>query len=1309
MLRWRENRLAGARSMLLATAVVMLVSAMPGKANAQWTELGIPEFSDQSNWRNLGNETFKYGHKPQVLILLDNSLAMNRRPWHQQWNNVWFHSPQEIVSGGPPNNRYGPDRVPTLFHIVIQALLGDYQDPPSGDPWRMRYPDDSAIGDPATLLGGGRFNGFDQLANFTQPVLPEVSPNTAFFPICRMAVAGACAGAPNWLNKPMIRRATIYSGGNGRRGFYDYNQNNDAVRIDDNGLLRWKETANGNNFGSQIRFGLMLLDNDPGDWNDFPLRAWGFTDGRGDYGADAYLSVPFASLYTKDGERNYVVPRTCASFDTANCQRSEKETNDLIIATLLDAAETASGQNVQGTPPNTGRRTRKDFRNNLAGRAPLSALLRDAQIMIDLSDVNDPFKTCRQTYILLITGSAPSLEECGNYDCSSTVISRLAAGLNAEGTGPLQGFGLHVKTFVVALNTEDRLDTLLRGQAGANATLTAMHTAGDTSSIEHENTDVTKYYTATYNANYIRVDLEHGTTDVAGQEGWNDRQMVQQVRDAIRERVFRPILEHQVLARHQPPAVVRARAPEGPLVDPLYYIVDPVFRIGQTASAGAGVDVQAKTPWRLEMKRRRVRLTFDAVNNREYFAPIDGPTVSTWELFSLPKARPIYSAFPPNWNLVDITQPANFNRLREIMELPRNAEVQKVVNRLKCPRPSEAGIGIMPAGGDCLPGEVLHSEVVIARPPRGAGDDAWQTFVEDYAGDPDGRDATMAFVATGDGQVHAFVVDDAVTAHSGTWTRRALWSYVPYSVLKNLRYLPGMSGIWTDQALEGKDYYTQINPVTLQPMKVPLLEGKHFYVDATPVVKDLYFPGLDEYRRVLAGGTRGGRSYWALDITNATKLQNNQPPGFIGEYSPRLASGAANVPFDEKITGKTDRFENLGITWSKPLLGHLFLTIGGARDGKIPIMAFPGGYAPEDTPGEIGQYFYIVDLNTRDLIWRDKVDGLCRCGSVGCPATKCSFTRESLTGEPVALGSGTFSSIKEIWFGNSEGRLFKLVARNGLWDPAGPQEKYIRADPANTQPAWQYWQIPDGQNDFWDQYQGTGWQVSREPIVVAPALVRDIDGSVILVVTTGNPDDISDMGTPTGPLPANRRGRQEWVFALRNTYSPTVSPSSANETILRSKMTGEMASPYDAGCDPDEYCTTGCCASRLLLGPNKKVTGTPAVVFGQVYFTANEPVVGGAPGFGCMEWLRYLYGVNILNMHAGTLVGGNTAIISTGLPGTGGVAKVVVPEEAPNQILTPSFGEIGLNSVLSSGTSGSRKLKQPKKPRCRYESWGGLL
>ncbi|MEH6492136.1 PilC/PilY family type IV pilus protein [Halopseudomonas sp.] len=108
---------------------------------------------------------------------------------------------------------------------------------------------------------------------------------------------------------------------------------------------------------------------------------------------------------------------------------------------------------------------------------------------------------------------------------------------------------------------------------------------------------------------------------------------------------------------------------------------------------------------------------------------------------------------------------------------------------------------------------------------------------------------------------------------------------------------------------------------------------------------------MDAPRSVyLYGGMRrGGRSYYALDVTDPS--------------SPEMLW---------QISNDTEGFEDLGQTWSTPTLTSI-----PSDSGSVPVLIFGGGYSPQDHDGvstrsaadRMGNAVYVVNAETGALIW----------------------------------------------------------------------------------------------------------------------------------------------------------------------------------------------------------------------------------------------------------------------------------------------------------------------------------------------------
>ena len=118
----------------------------------------------------------------------------------------------------------------------------------------------------------------------------------------------------------------------------------------------------------------------------------------------------------------------------------------------------------------------------------------------------------------------------------------------------------------------------------------------------------------------------------------------------------------------------------------------------------------------------------------------------------------------------------------------------------------------------------------------------------------------------------------------------------------------------------------------------------------------------NDHAYLYMGMRRGGRNYYALDVTDKTA------PEFLWSIQggPGVADGGNG----------TAGFENLGQSWSKPTLTKI--SVG---DVVKDVLVFGGGYNPildhsnMRSPDSMGNDFYIVDAENGNLIWsKDTAD-----------------------------------------------------------------------------------------------------------------------------------------------------------------------------------------------------------------------------------------------------------------------------------------------------------------------------------------------
>lgn len=164
----------------------------------------------------------------------------------------------------------------------------------------------------------------------------------------------------------------------------------------------------------------------------------------------------------------------------------------------------------------------------------------------------------------------------------------------------------------------------------------------------------------------------------------------------------------------------------------------------------------------------------------------------------------------------------------------------------------------------------------------------------------------VAYAAANDGMLHAF---EAATG-------KELFAYVPHALFEGPNGTSGEDGL----AALAKTSYVH-----------------HAYVDSTPVVYDVNFGGGDsDWHSLLIGGLgKGGKSYYAIDVTNPSTLTSETA----------LAS-AVKWEFTHK---------DLGYSYGKPLV---------VKAGNKWVVILTSGYNNQDGNG----YFFILDAATGTLL-----------------------------------------------------------------------------------------------------------------------------------------------------------------------------------------------------------------------------------------------------------------------------------------------------------------------------------------------------
>jgi len=215
-------------------------------------------------------------------------------------------------------------------------------------------------------------------------------------------------------------------------------------------------------------------------------------------------------------------------------------------------------------------------------------------------------------------------------------------------------------------------------------------------------------------------------------------------------------------------------------------------------------------------------------------------------------------------------------------------------------------------------GDIFHSNPQVVPPPSAiAPDYKYELYFLKNANRP-----TMVYVGANDGMLHAFVGEDPANP---TRVGKQLWGFIPAALLAKIH---------------------------------KLRQGHDFFVDGTPVIRDVYFnnipatdkngnpikdasnnPVMGAYRTVLVSGLRGGgNAYFALDVTDPDN------PKYLWEFRTELE------PTDD-YKAKQCEAPRLQ-TWARPIIGQVWLKNARAGLGTPPepdfvrksVVIFPGGY-----------------------------------------------------------------------------------------------------------------------------------------------------------------------------------------------------------------------------------------------------------------------------------------------------------------------------------------------------------------------------
>lgn len=210
-------------------------------------------------------------------------------------------------------------------------------------------------------------------------------------------------------------------------------------------------------------------------------------------------------------------------------------------------------------------------------------------------------------------------------------------------------------------------------------------------------------------------------------------------------------------------------------------------------------------------------------------------------------------------------------------------------------------------------GDVVNSQPLFVRKAAfNYADTGYAAFAASVAGRQ-----PMVYVAANDGMLHALTA--APDASGG----EELWAFIPRAVLPRLHKLADAN-------------YANLH---------------EYFVDGRPVRDDVYDTASGSWKTILVGGlNKGGRGYYALDITNPTA------PKALWEFT-----------HNPSVCGGPGEYSDchLGYTFGNPVISKL-------KDGRWVVFV-TSGYNNINTPSITGDgegYLYVLDAMTGRILYK---------------------------------------------------------------------------------------------------------------------------------------------------------------------------------------------------------------------------------------------------------------------------------------------------------------------------------------------------
>ncbi len=372
----------------------------------------------------------------------------------------------------------------------------------------------------------------------------------------------------------------------------------------------------------------------------------------------------------------------------------------------------------------------------------------------------------------------------------------------------------------------------------------------------------------------------------------------------------------------------------------------------------------------------------------------------------------------------------------------------------------------------CELGSIFHSTPVVSGPPNEfLRDESYDQFAIAQSGRP-----TMLYVATTDGQLHAFKVaanDPNDSLKVDALQNNELWSFLPPAVLPKLLTSYNQQAVLLDGQVVVQD-------VVLERTSTQAIAGSG--------------AGGPVWRTILLGGAgAGGGFYYALDVTDPTA------PEFLWQISQDFESaemfaGQVPTPAIATITigeaGNPTREVAVAILpgGADPLLAGTcprvvpppYPQIGGGASPRASTRCWAQG---------AGRSLSIVRLDTGEVVRAFVSPKGAISPNLSASRTTAAPFDSPLTGTPVPYPAKAGQISTRVYIGDADGTLWRVHL-------AQPDPKDWTVDIA------------------WDAYEGEGAD-EGEPIQTPPVVSIDNFGQPVLLFSTGDQELLTSLTPKT--------------------------------------------------------------------------------------------------------------------------------------------------------------------------------------------------